>query len=152
MLGVDYWFNTLMIFISLIIQQSSAFKILRTRLKTVPSHSFMHTQPHVASTASEFPGLSAIRRSASAGPYTQILAHVPSIPVSSLTLQATDPDGEKTADITSNGSAAGINFASQLKQFEHIQQQHRLHQSADNILKPPRRPPVIPNQVSFFST
>ncbi|KAG0581788.1 hypothetical protein M758_3G007100 [Ceratodon purpureus] len=138
--------KTLYGLLMLLPQQSSAFKILRTRLKTVPSHSVMHTQPHGVSTPSEFPGLSAIRRSASAGPFPQILSHIPSIPVSSLSLQATEPDGEKNADIISNGSVAGINFASQLKQFEHMQHQHRLHQGANNIFKPPRRPPIVPNQ------
>ena len=112
----------------------------------------MHTQPHGVSTLSEFPGLSAIRRSTSAGPYPQILSHIPTIPVSSLNVQATEPVGEKNSDITSNGSVTGINFTSQLKQFEHMQRQHRLHQAADNNFKPPRRPPVVPNQVLCFST
>lgn len=105
----------------------------------------MHTQPHGVSAPSEFPGLSAIRRAASAGPYTaQILAQVPPISISSLSLQAPE-DGEKHAD-TSNG-VAGVNFASQMRHFEHVQHQHRLHRVVDNDSRPPRRPPVVPEQV-----
>nr|XP_024381913.1 protein VAC14 homolog isoform X2 [Physcomitrium patens] len=123
-------------------QQSSAFKILRTRLKTVPSHSFMHA-PHGTLMPSEFPGLSAIRRSASVGPYDKILSHIAPMPTT-LSLHATE-DGEKVADSASNGGA-GINFAVQLKQFEHMQQQHRMHRVVDSNLKPPRRPPIVSNQ------
>lgn len=128
-------------------QQSSAFKILRTRLKTVPTHSFLHMQPLATSSTSEFPGLSAIRRTASAsgGAYNQILSHIPSIPTgSSLALQGTE-DTEKNTEM-SNG-VTGINFAMQLKQFELMQQQHRLHRVVANNSRPPRRPPVVPNQV-----
>jgi hypothetical protein len=103
----------------------------------------MHTQSH-GPTPSEFPGFGATRRSASAGPFPQILSHIPSMPTGSLSLQTTE-DGEKNNAESGNG-AAGINFAVQLKQFEHMQQQHRLHRVVKNP-KPPRRPPVVPNQV-----
>ena len=110
------------------LQQSAAFKILRTRLKTVPSQTFMHMQP--ALPPSEVPGLSAIRRTASAGGYSQILSHIPTIQSSSTTSE----DGERSSDST-NGSL-GINFAAQLKQFEYMQHQHHLYQSQN---RPPRR-------------
>lgn len=117
-----------------VLQQSAAFKILRTRLKTVPSHTFMHVQP---SPTTEFPGLSAIRRTASQGGYSQILSHIPAMP--SGPLNASE-DGDKSIDI--NSSALGINFAAQLKQFEHMQHQHHLYQSQN--VRPPRRPITPP--------
>ena len=106
-------------------QQSAAFKILRTRLKTVPSQTFMHI-PSLSS--SEF-GLSAIRRTASAGGYPQILSHIPSIQSSS-----TSEDGERSSD--SVNGPLGINFQAQMKQFEYMQHQHHLYQSQN---RPPRR-------------
>jgi vacuole morphology and inheritance protein 14 len=134
--------KTLYGLLMLLPQQSSAFKILRTRLKTVPSHSSMLTQPYGTSTSSEFTGLGAIRRSASAGPFPQIVSH---IPTSSLSLQTSMEDGERNVD--GGHGAAAINFAMQLKQFQQVQQQHRLQRVVgNNNPKPPRRPPVVPNQ------
>lgn len=110
------------------LQQSAAFKILRTRLKTVPSQTFMHMQTSLP--PSEFPGLSAIRRTASAGgSYSQILSHIPTLQSSSA-----NEDGERSSD-SINGPLS-INFAAQLKQFEYMQHQHHLYQSQN---KPPRR-------------
>ncbi|XVF85445.1 hypothetical protein PTKIN_Ptkin17bG0118700 [Pterospermum kingtungense] len=82
-------------------QQSAAFKILRTRLKTVPSYSFNGEQ---------------LTRASSGNPCYQILHHSGS--------QITE-DGDLDQD---NGNLQnGINFASRLQQFEQMQQQHRMH-------------------------
>ncbi|PKI58187.1 hypothetical protein CRG98_021409, partial [Punica granatum] len=85
-------------------QQSAAFKILRTRLKTVPPYSFSGEQ---------------IRRTSSGTPYSQRLQHMPS--GSQIMV-----DGDLGQD--SSGSLHnGINFAARLQQFEQMQRQHRLH-------------------------
>jgi vacuole morphology and inheritance protein 14 len=136
--------KTLYGLLMLLPQQSSAFKILRTRLKTVPAYTFMPAPPQ--SSSSEFPGLSAIRRTASTGAYTQILSHIPSIPSVSHLSQPSD-DGDSSSDM-SNG-AVGINFSMQLKQFEHMQHQHRLHRVTQPQTKVPHKPPIAPVQVCF---
>ncbi|KAH1064062.1 hypothetical protein J1N35_029049 [Gossypium stocksii] len=80
-------------------QQSSAFKVLRRRLKTVPSYSFDGGN---------------LKRAASGNPYSQILRHNGS--------QITE-DGDIDQD---NGNLQnGINFAS-LQQFKQMQQQHHM--------------------------
>ncbi|KAK8613890.1 hypothetical protein V6N13_101644 [Hibiscus sabdariffa] len=79
-------------------QQSAAFKILRTRLKTVPSYSFNGDQ---------------LKQAPSGNSCSQILHGV-----SQITL-----DGDITHD---NGNLQEIDFASRLRQFEQIQQQHRM--------------------------
>ncbi|KAL0005217.1 hypothetical protein SO802_012778 [Lithocarpus litseifolius] len=86
-------------------QQSAAFKILRTRLKTVPSYSFNGDQ---------------FRRTSSGNPY-QILHHMPS------GSQITE-DGDGMQD--GGNSHNGINFALRLQQFEQMQYQHRMHAQA----------------------
>ncbi|XP_061991135.1 protein VAC14 homolog isoform X1 [Rosa rugosa] len=83
-------------------QQSAAFKILRTRLKTVPSYSFSGEQP---------------RRTSSGNSY-QILQHMSS------GSQVTE-DGDINQD--NKSSHHGINFTAGLQQFEQMQQQHRQH-------------------------
>lgn len=83
-------------------QQSAAFKILRTRLKTVPSYSFNSEQ---------------FRRTSSGNPY-QILHHISS------GSQITE-DGDSIQD--GANSHNGINFASRLQQFGQMQHQHRMH-------------------------
>lgn len=83
-------------------QQSAAFKILRTRLKTVPSYSFNGEQ---------------FRRTSSGNSY-QIPHHMPS------GSQITE-DGDRIQD--GGNSHNGINFASRLQQFEQMQHQHRMH-------------------------
>ncbi|GLJ48313.1 hypothetical protein SUGI_1019740 [Cryptomeria japonica] len=88
-------------------QQSAAFKILRTRLKTVPSYTF----------SGDFSN--EIKRTASGNPYAQILSHIPVLPGGVQNVE----DGVKNMDI-GNGSS-GINFALRLQQFEHMQHQHR---------------------------
>ncbi|KAA3466213.1 protein VAC14-like protein [Gossypium australe] len=81
-------------------QQSAAFKILRTRLKTVPSPSFNGDQ---------------LKRASSGNPYSQILHYSGS--------QITE-DGDVRQD---NGNLQnGINFASRLQQFVQMQRQHRM--------------------------
>ncbi|KAB2045487.1 hypothetical protein ES319_D01G165000v1 [Gossypium barbadense] len=81
-------------------QQSAAFKILRTRLKTVPSHSFNGDQ---------------LKRASSGNPCSQILHYSGS--------QITE-DGNLRQD---NGNLqSGINFASRLQQFVQMQRQHRM--------------------------
>ncbi|XP_022776469.1 protein VAC14 homolog isoform X5 [Durio zibethinus] len=83
-------------------QQSAAFKILQTRLKTVPSYSFNGDQ---------------LNRASSGNPHSQILHHSGS--------QITE-DGDINQE---NGNLQnGINFASRLQQFEQMQQQHRMSQ------------------------
>jgi len=84
-------------------QQSAAFKILRTRLKTVPSYSFNGEQ---------------FRRTSSGNPY---LHHMPS------GSQITE-DGDRMQD--GGNSNNGINFALRLQQFEKMQYQHRMHAQA----------------------
>lgn len=83
-------------------QQSAAFKILRTRLKTVPSYSFNGEQ---------------FRRTSSGNPY-QSIHHMPS------GSQITE-EGDMIQD--GGNSHNGINFASRLQQFEQMQHQHRMH-------------------------
>ncbi|KAG5608419.1 hypothetical protein H5410_019700 [Solanum commersonii] len=80
-------------------QQSAAFKILRTRLKTVPSYSFKEEK--VARTSSGIPFFNG-----GGG------------------LQISD-DGNPNEN--SHDMHNGINFGSRLKHFKQIQQQHRLH-------------------------
>ncbi|KAG2701547.1 hypothetical protein I3760_06G050600 [Carya illinoinensis] len=82
-------------------QQSAAFKILRTRLKAVPSYSFNGEQ---------------LRRTSSG--IGQILHHMPS------GSQITE-DGDGILDGASSHN--GINFAARLQQFEKMQHQHRVH-------------------------
>ncbi|KAF8021139.1 hypothetical protein BT93_G1540 [Corymbia citriodora subsp. variegata] len=84
-------------------QQSAAFKILQTRLKTVPPYSLSSEQ---------------IKRTSLGIPYSQILHHMPS---GSQIME----DGDISRDM---GSAPnGINFTARLQQFEQMQQQHRMH-------------------------
>lgn len=91
-------------------QQSAAFKILRTRLKTVPSYSFNSEQ---------------FRRTSSGNPY-QILHHIPS------GSQITE-DGDSIQD--GANSHNGINFASRLQQFGQMQHQHRMHAKTQSQLR-----------------
>ncbi|KAI3413026.1 Vac14_Fig4_bd domain-containing protein [Psidium guajava] len=88
-------------------QQSAAFKILRTRLKTVPSYSLSSEQ---------------MKRMSSGNSYSQILHHMPS------GSQITD-DGDISRDMGSLPNV--INFAARLQQFEQMQQQHRMHAKSE---------------------
>ncbi|XP_019171323.1 PREDICTED: protein VAC14 homolog isoform X2 [Ipomoea nil] len=83
-------------------QQSAAFKVLRTRLKTVPKYSFNGEH---------------LRRTASGNPYSQISylrggSHI-------------SDDGDTSED--SHDMHNAINFSSRLQQFVQIQQQRRVH-------------------------
>ncbi|KAL2485034.1 Protein VAC14-like protein [Abeliophyllum distichum] len=82
-------------------QQSLAFKILRTRLKTVPSYSFSGEQLKQKSSGSVLSEANYMGRS-------QI-----------------SEDGDPFHDPPNVHN--GINFISRLQQFKHIQQQHHMH-------------------------
>ncbi|KAJ4888475.1 Protein VAC14-like protein [Raphanus sativus] len=88
--------KTLYGLLMLLPQQSAAFKILRTRLKTVPTYSFS--------------GGGQISRASSGVPFSQYMHH------------REDGDAE---DNNINNSHQGINFAARLQQFENVQNQHR---------------------------
>ncbi|KAG2301727.1 hypothetical protein Bca4012_059964 [Brassica carinata] len=88
--------KTLYGLLMLLPQQSAAFKILRTRLKTVPTYSFS--------------GGGQISRASSGVPFSQYMHH------------REDCDAE---DNNINSSHQGINFAARLQQFENVQNQHR---------------------------
>ncbi|KAG5532062.1 hypothetical protein RHGRI_026619 [Rhododendron griersonianum] len=89
------------IFAYLRLQQSKAFRVLKTRLKTVPSYSFSSEQSKWTSGNS----------------YSQVHRMISGSPVSE--------DGDMDEDLRSVQN--GINFASRLQQFEQMQQQHRMH-------------------------
>lgn len=91
-------------------QQSAAFKILRTRLKTVPSYSFNAEQ---------------LRRTSSGNPYSHIRHNSSGSQL--------NEDGDLNSEMGSFHS--GINFASRLQQFEQMQHQHRMHAKAQAQLR-----------------
>ncbi|CAG7895052.1 unnamed protein product [Brassica rapa] len=88
--------KTLYGLLMLLPQQSAAFKILRTRLKTVPTYSFS--------------GVGQISRASSGVPFSQYIHH-------------REDGGAEDNNI--NNSHQGINFAARLQQFENVQNQHR---------------------------
>lgn len=83
-------------------QQSAAFKILKTRLKAVPAYSFNGEQ---------------LKKTSSGAPY-QFLHHMSG--GSHIT-----EDGDVAVD--NGNSHNAINFATRIKQFQEMQQQHREH-------------------------
>ena len=87
------------------IQQSAAFKILKTRLKAVPSYSFNNEL---------------FRRTAPGNPYRN-LHHMSSE-------SQISEDGDVPVD--GGSSHNGINFVARLQQFEQMQHQHRMHAKA----------------------
>lgn len=91
-------------------QQSAAFKILRTRLKTVPSYAFSRDQ---------------ISRSSSGNPFTNKFYMTSGFHASE--------DGEIDED--SHNTHSGMNFPSRLQQFEQMQHQHRLHSRSQAQLR-----------------
>eukprot|EP00268_Persea_americana_P001494 TRINITY_DN1045_c0_g1_i4.p1 TRINITY_DN1045_c0_g1~~TRINITY_DN1045_c0_g1_i4.p1 ORF type:complete len:724 (+),score=135.00 TRINITY_DN1045_c0_g1_i4:163-2334(+) len=117
-------------------QQSAAFRILRTRLKTVPSYTFSSGQ---------------FRGTFSGNPYADVAHDI---------LNGTQIiDGDMDGD-AGNGHN-GINFESRLKQFEQMQQRHcvhsRLQSQSRNAtssalsqevrrLEEPRRPSTMPDK------
>ncbi|KAK4479712.1 hypothetical protein RD792_015244 [Penstemon davidsonii] len=82
-------------------QQSIAFKILRTRLKTVPSYSFSGEQ---------------FKRMSSGNAFSEVNFFGGS---------QVSEDGDVSED--QRNMHNGINFASRLQQFEQAQRQHRVH-------------------------
>ncbi|KAL2610884.1 hypothetical protein R1flu_022576 [Riccia fluitans] len=102
-------------------QQTSAFKILRTRLKTIPMIATLQVQP--PSGPDGFTVQSSIRRTASGGPYAQIPPHTPAIASSSQT-------GAGGQNIDSKTGGNSVNFDLRLQQFEHMQQQHRIYRGS----------------------
>ncbi|WZZ73720.1 hypothetical protein YC2023_085090 [Brassica napus] len=90
--------KTLYGLLMLLPQQSGAFRILQTRLKTVPTYSFSN-------------GGDQISRAFSGVPFSQYMMH-----------HHEDGDAE---DHNINSSHQGINFAARLQQFENVQNQHR---------------------------
>ncbi|KAL0761237.1 hypothetical protein Bca101_077387 [Brassica carinata] len=90
--------KTLYGLLMLLPQQSGAFRILQTRLKTVPTYSFSN-------------GGDQISRAFSGVPFSQYMMH-----------HHEDGDAE---DYNINSSHQGINFAARLQQFENVQNQHR---------------------------
>lgn len=88
-------------------QQSVAFNILRTRLKTVPSYSFSGEQFKRLSSGNAFSEVNYFGGSQIA------------------------EDGDMSADIRNVHN--GINFASWLQQFEQVQEQHRVHSKSQAL-------------------
>lgn len=78
-------------------QQSAAFKILRTRLKTVPSYSCIEQ----------------LKGTSSENPYSQILQF------------SEDNRNQYAANVANVYNA--IDFPSRLQQFEQMQHKHRMH-------------------------
>ncbi|WJX48434.1 PtdIns(3,5)P(2) sythesis regulation factor [Trifolium repens] len=95
-------FKALYGLLMLLPQQSAAFKILKTRLKAVPSYSFNGEQ---------------LKKTSSGNPY-QFLQHMSGG-------SHTAEDGDVAAD--SGNSHNGINFVARLNQFQQMQKQHREH-------------------------
>ncbi|XP_058732506.1 protein VAC14 homolog [Vicia villosa] len=95
-------FKALYGLLMLLPQQSAAFKILKTRLKAVPAYSFNGDQ---------------LKKTSSGAPY-QFLHHMSG--GSHIT-----EDGDVAVD--NGNSHNGINFATRIKQFQEMQQQHREH-------------------------
>ncbi|XP_071926439.1 protein VAC14 homolog isoform X2 [Coffea arabica] len=83
-------------------QQSASFKILRTRLKTVPPYSFSGEQLRIASSGIPYSLMN----------YTGSGSQI-------------SEDGVMHDDLQNPHN--GINFGSRLQQFDQIQQQHRMH-------------------------
>jgi len=90
-------------------QQSAAFKILKTRLKAVPSYSFNGEQ---------------LKRMPSGDSY-----QFHNVPDGFRTIQ----DGDIAED--GGSSRNGINFAARLQQFRQIQHQHRLLSKTGKIVQ-----------------
>ncbi|KAL2233273.1 protein VAC14 homolog [Sesamum indicum] len=115
-------------------QQSVAFKILRTRLKTVPSYSFSGEQFKRLSSGNAFSEVNHFGGS-------EIL--------------------EDGMNEDQRNARNGINFASWLQQFERVQQQHRVHSKSQALSRysstssakvqevqtpeEPRRPSPVPD-------
>ncbi|KAK4484088.1 hypothetical protein RD792_011308, partial [Penstemon davidsonii] len=95
-------------------QQSRAFKILRTRLKTVPSYSFSGEQ---------------FKRMSLGNGFSEV-----NFFVGSQVLEDGE-DGDVNED-QRNNMHNGINFASRLQQFEQVQQRHRMQTKSESQSRP----------------
>ncbi|KAL3830688.1 hypothetical protein ACJIZ3_019490 [Penstemon smallii] len=95
-------------------QQSRAFKILRTRLKTVPSYSFSGEQ---------------FKRMSLGNGFSEV-----NFFVGSQVLEDGE-DGDINED-QRNNMHNGINFASRLQQFEQVQQRHRMQTKSESQFRP----------------
>lgn len=93
-------------------QQSDAFKILRTRLKTVPSYSFNNEQTVLSYSFNS----EQFKQTSLGNPYHQQNSTASGSQLS---------DGDLNED--PHGMHNGINFESKLQQFDDIQQLHRMH-------------------------
>ncbi|KAL0540425.1 hypothetical protein IC582_024662 [Cucumis melo] len=104
-------------------QQSAAFKILRTRLKTVPPYSF---------SGEHFKQLSS-------GNSYSVMHHVSGLNI--------NEDGDVSQD--AGNSRNGINFAARLQQFEYMQHQHRLHEKGQTLSRTNTPPPLTKTGVEI---
>ncbi|XP_014509733.1 protein VAC14 homolog [Vigna radiata var. radiata] len=95
-------FKALYGLLMLLPQQSAAFKILKTRLKAVPSYSFNGEQ---------------LKKTSSGNPYNFLHNMSGGSQI--------NEDGEVALD--RGNSLNGINFAARLQQFQQMQHQHRVH-------------------------
>ncbi|BAT72722.1 protein VAC14 homolog [Vigna umbellata] len=95
-------FKALYGLLMLLPQQSAAFKILKTRLKAVPSYSFNGEQ---------------LKKTSSGNPYNFLHNMSGGSQI--------NEDGEVALD--RGNSLNGINFAARLQQFQQMQRQHRVH-------------------------
>lgn len=109
--------KTLYGLLMLLPQQSAAFRILKKRLKTVPTYTFNGEELN----------LSALRSTASGNLCAQLLTHIPGLGNGMQSSEDGDDDTEFASGTT------GINFAARLQQFEHMQQQHRFHRRPQKL-------------------
>eukprot|EP01018_Ginkgo_biloba_P020691 Gb_18820 [translate_table: standard] len=115
--------KTLYGLLMLLPQQSDAFRILRTRLKTVPACTF----------SGEFLNVSGMRHTNSGNPYAQEMSHISAVHNG----QNREDGGE---DVEIGTGPSGINFAIKLQQFEDMQHQHRSHRKLQTQMsKQPQR-------------
>lgn len=109
--------KTLYGLLMLLPQQSAAFRILKKRLKTVPTYTFNGEELN----------LSALRSTTSGNLCAQLLTHIPGLGNG---MQSSE-DGDDDTEFASGRT--GINFAARLQQFEHMQQQHRFHRRPQKL-------------------
>lgn len=109
--------KTLYGLLMLLPQQSAAFRILKKRLKTVPTYTFNGEELN----------LSALRSTTSGNLCAQLLTHIPGLGNGMQSSEDGDDDTEFASGTT------GINFAARLQQFKHMQQQHRFHRRPQKL-------------------
>eukprot|EP00252_Welwitschia_mirabilis_P024621 TRINITY_DN7357_c0_g1_i1.p1 TRINITY_DN7357_c0_g1~~TRINITY_DN7357_c0_g1_i1.p1 ORF type:complete len:142 (+),score=27.33 TRINITY_DN7357_c0_g1_i1:34-459(+) len=106
------------------VSQSAAFKVLRTRLKTIPPWTL----------TGEYSNISFGRRTSAGVPYPDILSRLASLPSTSRAVE----DGKETTD--AGREAGAINFALRLQQFEQMQRQHRYYRLQSQLGGQSQRP------------